>query len=54
LGGKQQKIDAFKHPVYYDESVWRQREVNMRIEEKDLPKYILENKEKYKHLWKEN
>jgi beta-1,4-mannosyl-glycoprotein beta-1,4-N-acetylglucosaminyltransferase len=54
LGGKQEKIDAFKHPVYYDENVWQQREVGMRVDEKDLPTYILDNKEKYTHLWKRN
>jgi len=36
LGGKQQKIDSFKHPVYYDQNVWDKREINMRKEEKDL------------------
>lgn len=47
LGGKQKKIDAFKHPVYYEDGVWVNREINMRKDEIDLPDYLLKNKEKY-------
>ena len=47
IGGKQKKIDSFRHPVYYDDNVWAKREVNLRKDESDLPKYILDNKEKY-------
>lgn len=48
LGGKEKKREAFKHPIYENENEWKRREVNMRIDESDLPDYILENKEKWK------
>lgn len=47
IGGKEQKKEAFKHPVYEDEQEWKRREVNLRKDESNLPKYILNNKE----LW---
>lgn len=50
LGGKDRKIDAFKHPVYtvdYMES----REKGLHIDESDIPQYLKDNKEKYKHLF---
>lgn len=50
IGGKAKKVDAFKHPVYYDEGVWKNREINMRKDESDLPDYLLKNK-KNNHLW---
>lgn len=31
---------------------WRGKEFNFWIDEVDLPKFILDNKEKYSHLWK--
>jgi len=51
IGGKEKKVEAFKHPIYYDEGVWHNREVNMRIDEKDLPEYLLTNKETWKKLF---
>lgn len=51
LGGKQKKIDASQHPVVNSQSDWDRREVNMRIEEKDLPEYIINNKPKWKTLF---
>lgn len=50
IGGKEFKKDLFKHPVYEDNGVWNNREVNMRFEEDDLPEYILNNKTKWKKL----
>ena len=44
IGGKQFKKDLFKHPVYEDNGVWNNREVNMRLEEDDLPEFILNDK----------
>lgn len=51
IGGKENKQKAFKHPVYYDEGVWKNREVNMRKDESDLPEYLLNNKEKWTKLF---
>lgn len=31
---------------------WKGNEFKMWVDEKDLPQYLLDNKEKYKHLWK--
>lgn len=31
---------------------WKGKPFKMWIEEKDLPQYILENKDKYRHLWR--
>jgi len=50
IGGKEKKVEAFKHPVYYDEGVWNNREINMRKDESVLPEYILNNKDKWKKL----
>lgn len=44
IGGKEKKVNAFKHPVYYDDGVWNNREINMRKDESDLPDWILNNK----------
>lgn len=44
IGGKEMKKDLFKHPVYEDNGVWNNREVNMRLEEEDLPEFILNDK----------
>lgn len=52
IGGKEKKKEAFKHPIYENESEWKRREVNMRVDEKDLPKYLIENKDKYDKLFK--
>lgn len=51
IGGKQKKVDAFKHPVYYDNGVWKNREINMRKDELQLPKWILNNKQKWTNLF---
>lgn len=51
IGGKDKKKEAFKHPIYENESEWKRREVNMRVDEKDLPKYLIENKTKWKYLF---
>ena len=51
LGGIQKKIQDFKHPVY-TENYMKNREKGSRIDEKDLPEYLLLNKEKYKKLFK--
>lgn len=51
IGGKENKQQAFKHPVYYDDGVWKNREVNMRKDESDLPEWILNNKEKWTRLF---
>lgn len=50
IGGKDKKKEAFKHPVYETDAEWKRREVNPHIDESDLPEYILNNKEKWKHL----
>jgi len=51
IGGKEQKKEAFKHPVYENESEWKRREVNLHIDESDLPKYLINNKEVWKRLF---
>ena len=51
IGGIENKQQAFKHPVYYDDGVWKNREVNMRKDESDLPEWILNNKEKWTNLF---
>jgi beta-1,4-mannosyl-glycoprotein beta-1,4-N-acetylglucosaminyltransferase len=50
LGGKEKKINSFKHPVYSTEYM-KTREKGLRVDESELPQYILENKDKYKHLF---
>lgn len=50
LGGAEKKIEAFKHPVYTAEYM-KTRELDTYIDEKDLPKYLLENKDKYSELF---
>lgn len=51
LGGIEVKIESFKHPVYtYDYMKGRQN--GARIDESSLPEYLLNNKEKYKTLFK--
>lgn len=51
LGGIEKKIKDFQHPVY-DIPYMESRRNGSRIDESDLPDYILNNKEKYKHLMK--
>lgn len=52
IGGQQQKREAFKHPVYENDIEWKRREVNMRIDESDLPEYLIKNKEKWIKLFR--
>jgi beta-1,4-mannosyl-glycoprotein beta-1,4-N-acetylglucosaminyltransferase len=51
IGGKAKKIAASKHPVVSSQSDWTRREVNMRVDESDLPAYLLTNKETWKKLF---
>lgn len=51
LGGMEKKLESFKHPVYTKEYM-HSREKGVRIDETGLPIYLLQNKEKYTHLWK--
>jgi beta-1,4-mannosyl-glycoprotein beta-1,4-N-acetylglucosaminyltransferase len=50
LGGIEKKIKDFKHPIYSIEYM-RNRENGSRIDESDLPNYLLNNKEKYKKFF---
>lgn len=45
--GRNKKQKSFQHPIYENDTEWKRREVNMRKDEKDLPKYILLNKDYY-------
>lgn len=51
LGGREKKQTAFKHPIYENNIEWRRREINMRIDESDLPQYLLDNKQLYKEYF---
>lgn len=51
IGGVEKKIDSFKHPVYTPEYM-KTRERGLRIDETGLPEHIINNREKYKHLFK--
>ena len=51
LGGINNKINSFKHPVYTF-NYMKGRENGSTINEDGLPEYIVNNKEKYKHLFK--
>lgn len=51
LGGKDKKREAFKHPIYENDYEWKRREVNMRIDESDLPDYLIKNKEQWTRLF---
>lgn len=50
LGGKEKKMEASKHP-FYDDRLWTAREKNMRVDESQLPQYLLDNKTKWIHLF---
>lgn len=50
LGGMEKKIDSFKHPIY-TQGYMKTREKGARIDDTELPAYLLENKDKYKHLF---
>ena len=54
LGGKEKKIKSWVQDDYdtFSEVIWKQRESGSRIEEKDLPKYLLDNKTKYNEYFK--
>ena len=49
LGGREAKMKAWESPGYdtFSDIVKERRELGMRVEEKDLPKYLIENKEKW-------
>ncbi len=51
IGGKQKKVDASQHPIVNTAHDWNRREVNMRIDEVDLPTFLLDNKEQWKRLF---
>lgn len=51
LGGIVNKINSFKHPVYTI-NYMKGRENGSHINENGLPEYLIENKKKYKHLFK--
>lgn len=51
IGGKQRKRDLFKHPVYDDDGVWYNREINMRVDEGDLPEWLLHQKQRWTKLF---
>ena len=51
LGGIEKKIKDFKHPVYTN-SYMKNRETGSIINESDLPEFLIQNKEKYKHFFK--
>jgi len=51
VGGKEKKKNAFKHPVYENDTEWQRREVNLHIDEVDLPDYLLYNKDKWIKLF---
>ena len=50
LGGIEKKVSEYKNPVN-TLPYMRGREKNSRVDETYLPKYILDNKEKYKNLF---
>jgi len=50
LGGSKKKIEDFQHPTY-EQDYMDKRKDGWRVDESGLPPYILENKEKYKHLF---
>jgi beta-1,4-mannosyl-glycoprotein beta-1,4-N-acetylglucosaminyltransferase len=47
IGGKKLKVEASQHPVANKESDWNRREVNMRIDDSELPEYLITNKDKW-------
>ena len=51
IGGIQKKINDFKHPIYTNEYMIN-RENGSRIDENNLPEYLIKNKEKYKQFFK--
>ena len=51
LGGISQKIEAFKHPVY-TVNYMNSRQHGSRIDESELPEFLIKNKDKYKKFFK--
>lgn len=51
IGGQEQKRLAFQHPVYENDTEWKRREINMRVDESDLPEYLIKNKDKWIKLF---
>jgi hypothetical protein len=54
LGGREQKIKGWANPKMdtFDWFTWEKREKGSRIEDKDLPEFLLNNKQKYAKYWK--
>lgn len=50
LGGIDKKINDFKHPVYTKKYI-QNRAGQCVIDESDLPRFVLDNKKKYEHLF---
>lgn len=51
IGGKAKKKEAFAHPIYDDEGVWYNREINMRKDETGLPPAVLNKKDVWTSLF---
>jgi beta-1,4-mannosyl-glycoprotein beta-1,4-N-acetylglucosaminyltransferase len=51
IGGISKKIESFSEHPQYTESYMRAREYGSRVDESDLPEYLILNKEKYKDLF---
>lgn len=47
IGGKERKVNASKHPIVNMQMDWDRREVNMRKDEEGLPRFLIDNKDKY-------
>lgn len=54
LGGREDKMKSWESPGYdtFSDEVKTRREKGSRIEEKDLPEYLLNNREKYAKYFK--
>lgn len=51
IGGKQKKTDASMHQVANTAEDWKRREVGQRIDESELPHYLIENKARWQHYF---
>lgn len=51
IGGKEKKINASQHPIVSSKADWDRREINMRVDETDLPAYLKVNKIKWTKLF---
>ena len=47
IGGKEQKINASQHPVVNTKADWDRREVDMRLDDSELPEFLIRNKDYY-------